>query len=165
MSPEELIATLLKHKCILDVNPHRVSSDDDGLQRAYCVLCCALPEKRQTRYTHLKARRIYKEFLQTSKALFVLVATSVSMTALVTSNEAEIVPCTIHWWEQQPPSESFALWADTLLCTLNRRKRLGKLANSKIIFVRFLETIDTKLLKRSEQAGLCEDQRILRWNW
>ncbi|KAL1994722.1 hypothetical protein VTN49DRAFT_2192 [Thermomyces lanuginosus] len=127
---DDLFITLLGRKYTLDAWPAQVSSDHNGLQKAYCLLHTRtedLPKPRQTRYTHLKAREIYGKIYLISKTLFVLVATSVSTSKLVSFRADEIIPFLEQWWKQYPPSDSFVCHADALLHALEGRRRRGEL--------------------------------------
>lgn len=142
MSPDDFFATLLEHKGILDNCPFLVSGDEDGLEKAYCLLHAStqdLPKAKQTRHIHKRVQGYFKAIHDISKTLFVLVAASVSTRNLASLHEDEIFPSIEQWWQCHPPSERFEAHSLSLLCKLEERRRKGELVHRKSLFPRFLE--------------------------
>ncbi|KAL1975337.1 hypothetical protein VTN31DRAFT_3729 [Thermomyces dupontii] len=132
MSPDDFFATLLEHKGILDNCPFLVSGDEDGLEKAYCLLHAStqdLPKAKQTRHIHKRVQGYFKAIHDISKTLFVLVAASVSTRNLASLHEDEIFPSIEQWWQCHPPSERFEAHSLSLLCKLEERRRKGELVH------------------------------------
>ena len=119
-----------------------------------------LPTAKHTRHTHAKVRYFLGRIHEISKALFLLVATSVSATNIASLRADEIIPRIEHWWKQHPPSDTFAAHADDLLCTLEERRRQGGLAHSKMVLVHFHEDNDTDLIRvRGQKHDISNTQK------
>ena len=76
-------------------------------------------------------------------ALLVLVATSVSMTNIISLDENDIFPHIAQFWRSHPPSETFERHAYSLICTLEERRMQGELVNGKTPSVGLFENNDT----------------------
>ena len=73
MEPDEFFQVLCEHKSILEKHLGILSSNDDGLQRAYRFLYCSethLSKSTQTRYAHLGALSRSEAIHEISKTLF-----------------------------------------------------------------------------------------------
>lgn len=114
ISVDELFDILRKSKSRFDGCPSLLLGDQPGLQNAHVIVrssSTARHEGKYKQFAYRRARNLFHALLDISETLFVLVATSISMSHLVEFQVNDIVPQIEQWWNSCPPSEGLQLQA------------------------------------------------------
>lgn len=84
-------------------------------------------EGKYKQFAYRRARNLFHALLDISETLFVLVATSISMSHLVEFQVNDIVPQIEQWWNSCPPSEGLQLQARHVMDWVHDQWRKGAL--------------------------------------
>lgn len=127
-SIEYFFDSLLQQKSLLDNSPFLDANSQRGIESSYCLFHDVMKHSsRQTQNRHDKARQHLKNAFSIAKALFVLVAVTVSVSDLALLDHEELFPRLENWWQNHLPSQKFQSRAIELINELDHEKDKGKL--------------------------------------